>query len=294
VSRLIHLPTLLLPRIARGGSPADFRQPLGEPALVSPDSLSWRIFKNPLTLFVGGVAAVILELAEPRVRSGIWEHSAFRHDPVGRLQRTGHAAMVTVYAARSVAEPMIARVSRMHSRVAGSTATGEHYAASDPELLVWVQATAAFGFVEAYSRYVARLEPDERDRCLREGRAAAQLYGAHGTPSCDAELRTLFAAAEGRLEASPIVFQFLKIVADAPVAPRALRGLQRMLVRAAVELVPDSIRARLGLSDRHGLRAGEAWLVARAARLADRVVLPMSPAALSCERLGLPADYLYS
>jgi hypothetical protein len=33
---------------------------------------------------------------------------------------------------------------------------------------------------------------------------------------------------------------------------------------------------------------------AAAARLADRVVLPMSPAALSCLRLGLPADYLYS
>ena len=29
--------------------PIDFSKPVGEPALVSPDSVSWRVFKNPLT-----------------------------------------------------------------------------------------------------------------------------------------------------------------------------------------------------------------------------------------------------
>jgi uncharacterized protein (DUF2236 family) len=52
--------------------------PAGEPALAAPDSVSWRVFKNPVSLFVGGVTAVILELAEPRVRTGVWEHSSFR------------------------------------------------------------------------------------------------------------------------------------------------------------------------------------------------------------------------
>src|ERR1700733_3668356 len=88
-----------------GGMPAhDFAQPAGEAALVAADSVSWRIFKNPVALFVGGVAAVILELAEPAVRTGVWEHSSFRRDPVQRLRRTGLAAMVTVYGARSEAE----------------------------------------------------------------------------------------------------------------------------------------------------------------------------------------------
>ena len=44
----------------------DFSQPVGEAALVSPNSVSWRVFKNPLSLFIGGVTAVIMELAEPR------------------------------------------------------------------------------------------------------------------------------------------------------------------------------------------------------------------------------------
>ena len=38
---------------------ADFLRPAGEAALVSPDSVSWRVFKNPLSLFIGGVAAVV-------------------------------------------------------------------------------------------------------------------------------------------------------------------------------------------------------------------------------------------
>ena len=46
----------------------DFLQPAGEPALITPDSVSWRIFKNPVALYIGGIAAVPLELAESRVR----------------------------------------------------------------------------------------------------------------------------------------------------------------------------------------------------------------------------------
>ena len=68
-----------------------------------------------------------------------------------RLRRTGLAAMITVYGARSEAERMIAGVRRMHDRVAGTTPDGVAYAANEQELLDWVQATASYGFVEAYS-----------------------------------------------------------------------------------------------------------------------------------------------
>ena len=67
-------------------SHVDFSRPVGEAALVAPNSVSWRVFKNPLSLFVGGVTAVIMELAEPRVRTGVWEHTTFRTDPVRRLR----------------------------------------------------------------------------------------------------------------------------------------------------------------------------------------------------------------
>ncbi len=66
---------------APGMPRVDFTKPAGAPALFAPNSVSWRVMKNPVALFIGGIAAVILELAEPRVRTGVWEHTTFRSDP---------------------------------------------------------------------------------------------------------------------------------------------------------------------------------------------------------------------
>lgn len=271
----------------------DFSEPKGEPALVSPDSVSWRIFKNPVALFIGGVAAVLLELAEPRVRSGVWDHTTFRTDPVGRLKRTGLAAMITVYGARSVSEPMIARVRRMHDHVKGATPSGVSYRASDPELLAWVQATAAFGFIEAYAAYVAPLSDSERDRYFEEGRAAAHLYGAKDSPRSLAEWRTLYERMAPQLERSDIVFEFLSIMNKAEALPGAMRRAQGTLIRAAVDLVPHDARDILGLDRSFGLRPFEKIIVRRMGKRADRWVLPSGPAAQACIRMGRPADWLY-
>lgn len=54
----------------------DFANPPGAPAFTGPDSVSWRVFKNPVALAIGGVAAVLLEFADPAIRSGVWEHSS--------------------------------------------------------------------------------------------------------------------------------------------------------------------------------------------------------------------------
>lgn len=280
--------------LAGEGAPApDFSVPAGEPALVSPDSVSWRVFKNPVALFIGGVAAVILELAEPRVRTGVWEHTSFRKDPVARLRRTGLAAMVTVYGARSAAEKMIARVNRMHDRIEGVTPSGEAFRARDPELLAWVQATAAFGFLEAYSTYVAPLTDAERDRYFGEGQTAAALYGAIGAPRSLAEWRGLYENMRPRFERSPIIFEFLGIMRKAPALPQPVRLTQGTLIRAAVDILPRDARDILGLDAPFGLRPFEKILVRRMGKRADRWALPSSPAAQASLRMGRPADWLY-
>jgi uncharacterized protein (DUF2236 family) len=275
------------------GSAVDFRRPVGEAALVPADSVSWRVFKNPISLFVGGVAAVILELADPAVRSGVWQRSTFRSDPLGRLRRTGLAAMVTVYGARSVSSPMIAGIVRMHSRVTGHLPDGRAYSANDPDLLTWVHLTATYGFAAAYTRYVTPLSRAEIDAVYCEGGPALRLYGASQAPGSQADATALFDARRGRLEASPIVFQFLEIMAAAPAFPRPLSWLQRLLVRAAIDLVPDWVRVRLGLGARDGLGRHERRLVELVGALADRIVIQQGPAAQSCLRLGLPTGYLY-
>jgi len=278
-----HVAKLLYPP---GTQPEDFLQPAGEPALIAPDSLSWRVFANPLAMFVGGVTAVLLELAEPRVRTGVWEHTSFREQPLLRLQRTGYAAMMTVFGARSRTQAMIARVNAGHARIVGRTPDGHAYAASDAELLAWVQATAAFGFLQAYTSCVRPVEAAARDQFYSENQAAGRLYGVPAPPASEADLAALMQRMAPRLEPSPIVLEFLAIVHAIPLMPRPLRALQSLLIRIAVQNLPSDVRDRLGLSDDRWRVSAFGWRVARAlGRAADHLTLPNLPAMLAPQRL---------
>jgi uncharacterized protein (DUF2236 family) len=271
----------------------DFSTPPGEPALIASDSISWRIFKNPISVFIGGVTAVLLEFAEPRVRDGVWQHSRFQTEPLMRLRRTGLAAMVTVYGPSSKAKAIIAGVVRRHGQISGLTREGEPYHANDPELLDWVQATAAFGFVEAYHTYVRRLTAHQRAALFVEGLPAARLYGATGAPASQDQLDGLFERMRPRIAASPIIFRFLDIMERLAILPMPARSLHHVLLKAAVELLPIWVRERLGLDSHWSLRRPERAFVRALALAGDRIVLPSSPAVQSCRRLGLPDAHLY-
>jgi uncharacterized protein (DUF2236 family) len=263
----------------------DFSQPPGEPALAPQDGVAWRVFADPVALFVGGVAAVLLELAEPSVRSGVWNQGGFKSDPGMRLRRTGFAAMMTVYGPRSAAEKLIAHVVQVHGHVRGRTPDGLPYCANDPRLLDWVQATAVFGFSEAYHRYVQPLSALEKDAAFAESQAAARLYGATGVPRSWAAWEALLARTAPSLEGSSILSDFLTIMDTAPLVPAPMRPLQRLLVRAAVEIVPAPVRSLPQLRGR-GLRAGEALLVRAVARSIALLPLGDTPPLQAARRLA--------
>ena len=267
------------------GMAFDFSQPAGEPALAPAGGVACRVFANPVSLFIGGVTAVLLELAEPSVRSGVWYHSSFQQDPAMRLRRTGFAAMMTVYGPRTATEALIARVVRVHGHVAGTTPGGVPYRANDPRLLDWVHATATFGFSAAYHTYVRALSPTEQDAAYAESQPAARLYGATGAPASVAEWKTLRAATAPGLEGSAILADFLRIMEEAAILPAPLRPLQRLLVRAAVQITPEPVRSLPQLRGR-GLRIGEATLVKVLARLAARMPLGDTPQLQAARRMA--------
>src|SRR3982751_6282950 len=251
-----------------------FLHPHGEPALMAAGSGAWGVFKNPLAVYVGGITAVLLQLAEPRVGSGVWQYTSFRDKPMDRLRRTAHAAMLTGDGPRSRAESMIAGVNRMHSRVRGTADDGRAFRADDPDLLEWVHATACFGFVEAYRAYVRPLTLLERDQFYVESAPAARLYGATSAPESEAALAALFERMEPQLQRSDVVFEFLEIVRRMSLLPAPLRPLQGVLTAAAIRLVPRGIRARIGLDDDDRRLPGwQRTLVCATGRAADRLVL---------------------
>jgi uncharacterized protein (DUF2236 family) len=281
LARLIYPP---------GTRPDDFLQPPGEAGLVPPGSLSWRVFGNPVAMFVGGVAAVLLELAEPRVRSGVWEHTTFREQPLPRMQRTGYAAMMMVFGARSRTEAMVRRINAGHARIAGRTPTGVAYRADDVELLTWVHATATFGFLQAYATCVRPVAAAERDAFYAENQPSARLYGVQAPPGSERELEALLERMRPRLEPSGTVLEFLAIMRTVPLLPRPLRAVQRLLIAAAVQTLPADLRDRLGLAG-PAWRLGrwQWWLVRALGRAADHLTLPALPAQLARRRLASTA-----
>jgi len=107
-------------------------------------------------------------------------------------------------------------------------------------------------------------------------------------------MKSLFETMRSQLEPSPIIFEFLKIMRETKTFPNSLRWMQPILLRAAVDLIPEWLRERLGLTEFYGSRAHERRLTHWAGAVAERIVLPASPAVQACLRLGLPANYLYS
>ncbi len=282
LSRLIYPP---------GTQASDFLQPPGELALLAADSVAWRIFRNPVAMLVGGVTAVLLELAEPRVRSGVWEHTAFREFPLLRLQRTGYAAMMTVFGARSRTEAMVGRINAGHARVVGRTPAGVAYNANDVELLTWVHATATFGFLQAYANCVRPLPAGERDAFYAENQASARLYGVQAPPASERELEALLDRMRPQLEPSAIVLEFLAIMRNVPLLPAPLRGVQALLIAAAVQNLPADIRVRLGLDGAQWRVRPWQWTLLRAlGRAADHLTLTSLPAMLARQRLAMRAD----
>ena len=175
----------------------------------------------------------------------------------------------------------------MHEKVKGETPAGAPYAATDEALLNWVQATASFGFIEAYSAYASPLTEEEKSKAYQEAQPAAALYGATGAPGSVAEQCALFAQTEPRFERADIIYEFLDVMAHAKVMPFPISAAEPSFLRAAIQLTPESVRERLKINQRRfDWRPGERRLVKLAGALAERFDLKSTPAALARARLS--------
>ncbi len=272
----------------------DFRNPPGEPSSLDPDSMHWKIYKNPVAMAVGGVAAVLLEFADARIRSGVWDHSIYRQDPLGRSKRTGVAAMVGVYGPKRAAERVVQGVTNMHARVSGTTPKGEAYRALDVELLDWVSATAAYGFLTAYDTFVERVPESDKSRYYAEAAPGAMLYGVQHSPMSTADFFDMMNRLIHRFEPHPINEEFLAIIQSGRAAPGTPKYLSRAMGRASVSLLPRIVRDKLGLGPKYDLSAIDRVAVKALGRFLERTPIPGSPPCDASLRVGLPANFLFA
>ena len=83
-------------------------------------------------LVLGGVAAILMQVADPVVARGVAQHSAFADDPMRRLRHTLGYMYGIALGDESQARTAAGHVDRAHLGVAGAT---------DPERQLWVAAT---------------------------------------------------------------------------------------------------------------------------------------------------------
>jgi len=149
-----------------------------------PESVIRRVGNTPVTPFLGGGTAVLLQVAHPLVAAGVSDHSGYDSDLWRRLVRTLRALYLITFGTKAEAEQAAASVRAVHRRVHGKTQTplgrfppGSRYSASDPELMLWVHATLVHASLSAYQRFERPLSPEEQERYYQEMAVVARLFG---------------------------------------------------------------------------------------------------------------------
>jgi uncharacterized protein (DUF2236 family) len=174
--------------------------PPPEEGLFRHDGWLRRVSGESVLLFGGG-RALLLEIAHPLVAAGVAEHSSFRTDPFGRLQRTLDAMSKLTFGDRATALGAARSVERSHQRVRGRLSTavgpfpaGTPYDGRDPELVRWVWATLVDTSLLVYELFVAALAPDAREAYYAGQRVLARLLGvpAEAVPPTLADFRAWF------------------------------------------------------------------------------------------------------
>jgi len=144
------------------------------PGLYGPHDLMWRVNRERV-LLLAGPRALLLQLAHPLVAAGVAQHDDFRSRPLARLRRTLDAMLGIIFGSAAEAQRHAERVNHLHARVtgvlevdAGPFARGTPYAALDPQLLFWVQATLLDSARLAYESFIGPLGEDERAQLYAE------------------------------------------------------------------------------------------------------------------------------
>jgi len=286
------LRTWVLRAFPRDPGGIDYERPPGDTGLFGPDSATWQIHADFAGMLSGGLCALMLQTLHPAALAGVWDHSNFRDDLVGRLRRTTNFVAGTTYAGTDVAHELIAGVRRIHAGVHGVTESGEPYHAEEPQLLTWVHVTEAFGFLEGYRRAYGPVPRADADRYYDETRRIAEALGARDVPRSADDVGAYFTAVQPRLaftERSRTVLQILQQIR----LPVPLPGLSRdVFLGAGMALLPEWAIHRLQPSRTQRLRARTASATLRMLAPLFRAALRDGPAQRACRRVGKDASWV--
>ena len=213
----------------------------------APDDPICRVH-NHAGMYAGGLRALLLQSLHPLAMAGVGEHSGYRGDPWGRLQRTSEFIAMTTFGPVEGAQRVVDHINRVHRTVSGTAPDGRTYDATDPHLLTWVHVAEIDSFLTAYQRYSRTpLTPAEADTYVAQSGWAAGELGVPDPPLTVADLRSRLSAYRPELEVTDGARDAAAFLLREPPLPWAARPGYWMLASAAVTMLPDYARDLLGL-----------------------------------------------
>jgi uncharacterized protein (DUF2236 family) len=233
-----------------GGTSEDpglIRHP-GDDGLFGPGSAVWVVHSDFTAMMIGGVSSLLLQMLHPAALAGVWDHSNFRADMHGRLRRTARFVGITTRGSTEAAEAAIARVRSIHDRVTGMLPDGTPYAANDPALLTWVHVAEAYSFLGGYLRYRdPRFPAARQDAYLAEMAMLAERLGARNVPATRRDVASYLRDMRPALQSDARTRDVAQTLLGQPANSVPAMPLQRVLLDAGVELLPDWARTMHGL-----------------------------------------------
>lgn len=245
IRRKIESQVLGLSGIALGQ--IDFENPKGDPGMFGPESISWQVHGDFTSMLVGGISALLMQALHPLALAGVWDHSNFREDLLGRLRRTGQFISGTTFGAKADADWLIDKVKNIHLHITGFAPDGRPYAASDPDLLTWVHVAEVHSFLQSHLRYRnPDLSGSDQDRYYSEIAVIAERLGATAVPRSRAEISLYLERMRPQLLCDERSLEVLRILLNAP-APSFFAGFAATLfMQGGIDLLPNWAQSMLG------------------------------------------------
>lgn len=217
------------------------------PRWFGPEDPIWRVHADA-SMFVGGIRALLLQSLHPRAMAAVSQHSGFRGDLWGRLQRTSTFLATTTYGTIPAAERMITAINRIHSRIEGHTADGLPYRADEPELLAWVHIAEIESFLSTHDQFgAAPLTPAERDRYVEQAAGTARRLGVLDPPTTVAEMESVLEDYRPSLRMTPEAREARDLLLKhPPLSPFEQVGY-RSMTAGAIASLPTWARPMLEL-----------------------------------------------
>jgi uncharacterized protein (DUF2236 family) len=223
--------------------------------LLSHDGTGWFEPGSPImrvhgdaSMFIGGLRALLLQSLHPLAMAGVAEHSDYRSDPWGRLQRTADFIAATTFGPAAEAERSVEIVRRVHAHVVGVAEDGRPYAASDPHLLRWVHVAELDSFLVAHDHYGTEpLRGSDRDEYVAQSAVIARALGVPAPPVTERALRDQLRAFRPELRSTAAARDAARYLLLQPPLPLAARPAYAVIAAAAVALMPAWTRLPLRL-----------------------------------------------